>query len=57
MLALARGGLGTIAGMSFDTPDQSPTEQLRQMQNIVRTGRVQAVTASHRAAACARVSC
>lgn len=39
----SREGLGTIDGMSFDMPDQSPTEQLRQMNNIVRTGRVEAV--------------
>lgn len=32
--------------MSFDMPDQSPTEQLRQMNNIVRTGRVEAVNPS-----------
>lgn len=32
--------------MSFDMPDQSPTEQLRQMNNIVRTGRVEAVNTS-----------
>jgi phage baseplate assembly protein V len=29
--------------MSFDVPDQSPTEQLRLMANIVRTGRIEAV--------------
>lgn len=42
----SREGLGTIDGMSFDSPDQSPTEQLRMMANIVRTGRVEAVNPS-----------
>jgi phage baseplate assembly protein V len=32
--------------MSSDSPDQSPTEQLRLMNNIVRTGRVEAVNPS-----------
>ena len=33
-----------MTGMSLDMPDQSPTEQLRLMNNIVRTGRVEEVT-------------
>ena len=38
-----RVGLGNIVGMSLDMPDQSPTEQLRMMANIVRTGRIDSV--------------
>lgn len=39
--------MGNMAGMSDEAPDQSPTELLRLLNNIARTGRVEQVRAGN----------